>query len=136
MSPWSAPAILLVLLMAVGSVLMWVGLPLLLVWLASRLADSPQAALGPYLVVLVGLPVGMLLIGKALAVLDRAHGRLTGNVPEGPQRAVWLESMRGDRERRRRRSVLDAVMVLSVLACVAAMAVWFFAFAGSSLPGA
>ena len=37
---WSPVAIGLVLLMALGSVVMWVGLPLGLIWLASAVSDS------------------------------------------------------------------------------------------------
>jgi len=46
-----------------------------------------------------------------------------------------MKSMRGERERRRR-SVLDTVMMISVGVALALSAVWFFGFAGSSLPGA
>ena len=122
--------------MALGSVLMWLGLPLALVYLASRLADSPQPSMGPYLVIIVGLPLGMILIGKALGALDRYHGRITGLDDGRPEQAVWMKSMRGERERRRRRSVLDTVMVVSVGVALLLSAVWFFGFAGSSLPGA
>jgi hypothetical protein len=76
-SSWSPAAILLVLLMAIGSVVMWLGVPLGLVYLASKLADSPNPSAGPYLVVLLGLPVGMAFVGKLLGDLDRAHRRLT-----------------------------------------------------------
>jgi hypothetical protein len=132
---WSPVALVLVLLMAAGSVVMWIGLPLGLVWLASALTDSSQPSMGPYLLILVGLPAGMFVIGKALGALDRAHGRITGRLDDGPQRAAWLQSMRDERgPRRRRRSVLDTVMIVSVLAAVVAGAVWFAAFAGSPLP--
>ena len=47
-----------------------------------------------------------------------------------------MKSMRGDRERKRRRSVLDSVMIDLGRRRAAAGGVWFFAFAGSSLPGA
>lgn len=135
-SLWSPAAIGLVILMAVGSVLMWLGLPAGLVFLASRVADSPNPSMGPYLLILIGLPVGMIAIGKLLGILDHAHGRLTGLADGRPQQAAWLKSMRGERERRRRRSVLDAVMILSVGLALLAFGIWFFAFAGSSLPGA
>ena len=132
---WSPVALVLVLLMAAGSVVMWIGLPLGLVWLASVLTDSSQPSMGPYLLILVGLPAGMFVIGKALGALDRAHGRITGRLDDGPQRAAWLQSMRDERgPRRRRRSVLDTVMIVSVLAAVVAGAVWFAVFAGSPLP--
>ena len=132
---WSPVALVLVLLMAAGSVVMWIGLPLGLVWLASALTDSSQPSMGPYLLILVGLPAGMFVIGKALGALDRAHGRITGRLDDGPQRAAWLQSMRDERgPRRRSRSVLDTVMIVSVLAAVVAGAVWFAVFAGSPLP--
>ena len=122
--------------MAIGSVLMWIGVPVGLIYLASRVADSPTPSMGPYLLIVIGLPLGMVLIGKALGALDRYHGRITGLDDGKPQQAAWLKSMRGERERRRRRSVLDTVMIVSVAVALVLSAVWFFGFAGSSLPGA
>jgi hypothetical protein len=135
-STWSPISLFLIAVMAIGSVVMWIGVPVGLIYLASRLADSPKPSMGPYVLILVGLPVGMMIVGKALGVLDRYHGWLTGLDDGKPQQAAWMKSMRGDRERKRRRSVLDAVMMISVGVALAAAAVWFFAFAGSSLPGA
>jgi hypothetical protein len=134
-SRWSPPAIFLVLLMAAGSIVMWIGVPVGLIYLASRLADTPDPSAGPYLVVLLGLPVGMAIVGKLLGYLDRAHGRLTGTLEDKPRRATWLRSMRAERASTRRGSVLDTVMMVSVGVALAAGAVWFFGFAGSSLPG-
>jgi hypothetical protein len=133
---WSPIAIVLVLLMAAGSVVMWVGLPLGLIWLASALTDSTQPSMGPYVLILIGLPLGMFAIGKALGSLDRMHGHITGRIDDGPQRAAWLQSMRDERgTRRKRRSVLDTVMIVSVLLAIAVGGIWFLAFAGSPLPG-
>jgi len=133
---WSPVALVLVLLMAAGSMVMWIGLPIGLIWLASALTDSSQPSMGPYLLILVGLPVGMFAIGKLLGTLDRAHGHITGRLDEGPRRAAWLQSMRDERgPRRRRRSVLDTVMIVSVLAAIVVGGIWFIAFAGSPLPG-
>ena len=115
---------------------MWLGVPVGVVYLASQLADSPKPSMGPYVLILVGLPLGMTIVGKALGALDRYHGRITGLEDGKPQQAAWMKSMRGDRERKRRRSVLDGVMMISVGVAFAAAAVWLFAFAGSSLPGA
>ena len=136
-SSWSPISLLLIALMAVGSVVMWLGVPIGLVYLASRLADSPTPSMGPYLLILIGLPVGMFAVGKVLGALDRYHGRITGLDDGRPQQAAWMRSMRGERERdrRRRRSVLDSVMMMSVGIALVLSAVWFFGFAGSSLPG-
>jgi hypothetical protein len=132
-SSWSPPALLLVALMAVGSVVMWIGVPIGLIYLASQLADSSKPSAGPYLLVLIGLPVGMAIVGKLLGILDRLHGRLTGREEER-HRATWLRSMRAERTSTRRGGVLEQVMVVSVGLALVAFGVWFFAFAGSSLP--
>lgn len=125
---------MLVALMALGSVVMWFGVPLGLIYLASKLADTPNPSMGPYLLVLIGLPVGMAVVGKALGALNRAHIRLTGaEVDE--YRPGWTRSMRAERKVERRGGVLDRVMIISVGLAVVVAAVWFFGFAGSSLPG-
>jgi hypothetical protein len=78
----------------------------------------------------------MFVVGKLLGALDRYHGRITGLDDGKPQQAAWMRSMRGERERKRRRSVLDSVMTISVGVALVLFGIWFFAFAGSSLPGA
>jgi hypothetical protein len=135
-STWSPLSLFLLALMAIGSVVMWIGVPVALIYAASRLADSPNPSMGPYVLILVGLPLGMRAVGKLLGALDRYHGRVTGLDDGKPQQAAWMKSMRGDRERKRRRSVLDSVMIISVGVALLLFGVWFFAFAGSSLPGA
>jgi hypothetical protein len=133
-SSWSPPAVFLVLLMALGSVVMWVGVPLGLIYLAAHLSGSSNPSAGPYVLVLVGLPVGMAIVGKLLGVLDRAHSRLTGRVDHTRRPAAWMRSMRAERTSTRRPGVLDRVMLTSVFLAIVAFGVWFFAFAGSSLP--
>ena len=133
-SPWSPPAIVLVLLMAVGSVIMWIGVPLGLIYVASQLASSSNPTVGPYVLVLVGLPIGMAIVGKCLGILDRAHARLTGRIDTTRRPATWMRSMRAERVSTRRAGVLDRVMIASVALAILAFAVWFFGFAGSSLP--
>jgi hypothetical protein len=124
----------LVALMAVGSVVMWLGVPLALVFVASKLADTPNPSLGPYLLIIIGLPVGMAVVGKALSALNRAHIRVTGTEVDEYQPG-WTRSLRGEREVSRRGGVLDRVMIVSVGVAAVVFAVWFFGFAGSSLPG-
>ena len=125
---------MLVLLMAVGSVVMWIGVPLGLIYLASQIADSSRPSAGPYLLVLIGLPVGMAIVGKCLGYLDRA-ARPPHRPPRGgPATATWLRSMRAERTSTRRGGVLDKVMIVSVALALVAFAIWFFGFAGSSLP--
>ena len=127
---------LLIVAMALGSVAMWIALPVGLVYLAWQLTDSTQPSLGPYLLILFGLPLGMALIGKALGRLDRMYASVGGEVPQR-YRPGWTRSMRAGRDEGRKWSILDRVMFASVALCLLAMAVWFFGgFAGSPLPSA
>ena len=130
----SPAAVVLVLLMAVGSVVMWIGVPLGLIYVASQLAGSSNPSAGPYVLVLVGLPIGMAVVGKCLGVLDRAHARLTGRFDATRRPPTWMRSMRAERVSTRRAGVLDRVMITSVALAILAFGVWFFGFAGSSLP--
>ena len=134
-STWSPPALFLVLLMGVGSIVMWLGIPLGLVYAASRIADSSSPTLGPYLLVFIGLPLGMALMAKVLGYLDRVHQSYTRTGDDRPQQAPWMRSMRGERGSTRKRGVLDTVMIVSVGLALAIFGIWFFGFAGSSLPG-
>jgi hypothetical protein len=135
-SPWSPAAIALVAAMAIGSVVMWLGVPLGLIYLASAITDSASPSAGPYLLVIVGLPIGMAIVGKLLGMLDRQHQRLTRPGEQEVHRAPWLQSMRGERKVQRRGGVLDRVMMISVGIALVLFLVWFFGFAGSSLPTA
>jgi hypothetical protein len=127
----------LVLLMAIGSIAMWLVTPAFWLWVASRMTSSTQPSAGPYVLVLAGTIVTMMVIGKALGALDRAHQRAVGTADERRRQATWLRSMRGERQAPTpSKGVLEPVMMISVGLALAVMAVWFFAFAGSSLPGA
>jgi hypothetical protein len=132
-SQWNPIAIFLVALMALGSVLMWLGVPVGLIYVASKVSGSSSPTLGPILLILLGLPIGMAIIGKGLGWLDRRHQAITGTADEGRRIAPWLKSMRGDREDRHHGGVLDKVMIISVAVALLLFAVWFFGFAGSSL---
>lgn len=129
--------VLLIVAMAVGSVAMWLGVPLALVYFVSKLVTTTQPTMGPYLIILFGVPIGMAIIGKGLGALDRYYGRRTGTLQERRQ-AAWLKSMRGERKEAHAGGwkMLDVVMIWSVCTAGLALAVWFFLFAGSSLPGA
>jgi hypothetical protein len=127
-------AVSLILLMAVGSITLWIGIPVFWLWLASRLASSSQPGLGLYAMVLAGIPASMVVVGKLLSRLNRVYGEVTGTTPRVRVQMPWLRSMRGERTNPRPRTILDVVMVCSVSLAVIAFGVWFFAFAGSSLP--
>ena len=129
-------AVALIALMVVGSLLLWIGIPVGWIFLASRMVKSSQPQMGPYAMVLFGIPISMVIVGKGLSKLNQVYGDVTGTTPHVNVQVPWLRSMRGERESHRPRTVLDVVMVVSVASAVFVMAIWFFFFAGSSLPGA
>jgi hypothetical protein len=127
-------ALILIVLMAIGSVILWIGIPIGWLYLASRMVETSQPTLGPYVLLIFGIPITMFLFGRLLFTLDRVFERATGRTAETDFRPPWLRSMRGERTVSRRLSVLEGVMIVSVSLALLAFAVWFFAFAGSSLP--
>jgi hypothetical protein len=127
-------AAFLILLMAIGSVVLWLGIPVGWLFLASRLVDTSQPTLGPYVLIIFGIPITMFVFGKLLFSLDRVFERVTGRASETDFRPPWLRSMRGERTVSRRLTVLEGVMIISVSLALLAFGVWFFVFAGSSLP--
>jgi hypothetical protein len=128
-------ALLLIVLMAVGSVFLWIGIPVGWLYIASRMVKTSQPTLGPYVLVILGIPITMVIVGKLLFKLDSVYSNLTGQASEVQVRAAWLKSMRGERTTARRMTVLEMTMIISVSLAVLAFGAWFFLFAGSSLPG-
>ena len=127
-------AIMLVLLMAFGSVVLWLGIPLGWIWVASHSVKTTQPTLGPYLLILFGVPISMFVVGKLLYRLNNVYERLTGQVSEVRVQMPWHRSMRGERAPSRRTTVLEFVMVCSVSSALLLFGIWFFFLAGSSLP--
>ena len=126
---------LLILLMAIGSVILWIGIPVGWLYLASQLVDSSQPTLGPYILVIFGIPITMFVFGRLLFTLDRVFERVTGRESATDFRPPWLKSMRGERAPSRQLTVLEGVMVVSVGIALTVFGIWFVFFAGSSLPG-
>jgi hypothetical protein len=119
----------LVAAMVVGSVAMWTAIPVGGLWLASRLTDDyAQVGAGPYLVAALGIPAAMVVWAMALARLERVYRRVTGTEATAPAPPAWRRSI-SDSRSGAPPSVLDKVMVASVLASVITLALWFFLFA-------
>ena len=128
-------ALFLILLMAVGSVFLWLGIPIGWIWIASHSVKTTQPTLGPYLLILVGVPVSMFIVGKVLFRLNGTYERLTGRTREVNVQLPWHRSLRGERKSSRPTTVLDVVMVSSVSVALVCCALWFFFFAHAKLPG-
>jgi hypothetical protein len=128
-------AAIIVLLMAVAAMMLWIGIPLAWLWIGSMLVDSSQPSMGPYMVVVLGIIASVVIDAVFISRLNRKYEALTGSRGNIRVQLPWMKSMRGERERPREASVLDVIMVGTVALAALAAGIWFFLFAGSSLPG-
>jgi hypothetical protein len=128
-------AVLLVALMAAGSIFLWLVVPVGWLWIASHATDTSRPTLGPYLLVIFAIPVTMFIVGKLLFKTNNLYERVTGQASEVRVQLPWHKSMRDSAASGRRTTLLDVVMISSVGVALLAFGIWFFVFAGSSLPG-
>jgi hypothetical protein len=140
-SPWRAilskpAALLLILLMAVGSIFLWLVVPVGWLWIASHSTDTSAPTLGPYLLVIFAIPVTMWIVGKLLFRTNNLYERVTGQASEVRVQLPWHKSMRDSATSGRPTTVLDVVMISSVGVALLAFGIWFFFFASATLPGA
>ena len=131
----------LVIASALTSINIWTGAPLLAVWVGSRIQTAQnRVSMTALLAVVVSLAVTVFALAWVLAWLNGRYDELTGRPGAAHQTSPWLRSMRGEREADVRRkhgiSAVERVVVITVVAAVLAFEVWFFFFAGSSLPNA
>jgi flagellar biogenesis protein FliO len=123
---------------ALVSVNIWTGAPLFAVWVGSQVQGSSGLSMTAVFSVIAVLAAMVLALAWLLAWLNAAYDELTGRPPAGRQTSPWLRSMRGERETDIRRkhgvSPVERIVVISVVAAVLAFEIWFFFFAGSSLP--
>lgn len=121
-----------------ASVNIWTGAPLLALWVGSRIVPSSGLSMTAVFVVIVVLAASVLALTAALSWLSARYDDLTGRPAAARRTSPWLRSMRGEREETTRRkygmSAIERIVVLSVTAAAIAFEVWFFFFAGSSLP--
>jgi hypothetical protein len=116
----------------------WTGAPILALWVGSRVVGSSALSMEAVFVVVVVLAVLVFAMALALAWLNASYDRLTGR-PVVERRLAWLRSMRAEdpdeMEPGMRTSALELIVIFSVYVAMIALVVWFFAFAGSPLPG-
>jgi hypothetical protein len=126
----------LVVLMVLGSLTLWLAVPVAWLWLGSHIDESLDASLRAYAAIAVGVPVTMLALFLLLRRLDLAHQRLTGSEHGKRLAPAWRRSLSEERDLHAPTSALDIILAGTAITAVLALVVWFFFFAGSSLPGA
>ena len=121
----------LITLMLLGSLALWLGDPVLWLWITARL-QSTQASMGPYALMLVGITLTAVVLGKGLARLNRLYSEVTGTAPTVRIIVPWRQSLRdarhggsSDDDTRVPVGLLEVIMVVAVMIAVAALLVWF-----------
>ena len=124
---------------ALISINIWTGAPLLAVWVGSRLqAAQDRLSMEALFAVVVVLAGSVLGLAWLLAWVNGRYDRLSGHEPGARESSPWLRSLSGERKEDVRRkhgiSGIERVVIGAVVLAVLAFEVWFFFFAGSSLP--
>lgn len=123
-------AVVLVTGMVLGALSIWTLSPLGWLWVASQMDAGRTPSMGAITVVVLGVCLTTVAIGKGLAVLnaryrDLHHTRATIRV-----HMPWLRSLRGERVRETgldgvELTVLDVVLISSVFLAAGAYELWF-----------
>ena len=111
-----AGAALVVLIMFIGSFVLWIGTPLLWLWVGSQIQGATSS---------VGAALGAMFLGviATIAAIASILAKLS-NVYRGNCRARGLDDPG--------HFVLEGVLVVSAGFTIVAFIVWFFLFAGTS----
>lgn len=113
---------------------LWTAIPLGWIYIASKVAETQFPSGGPYAIVAVGIILTVIVDAWLLGRLNGAYVRLTGTDRLAPMRPSWLKSMRDTPARPGETTVIEAVMIGSVMLAGAAFLTWFVFLAGSPLP--
>ena len=109
------------ILMAVGSIAMWVGVPAGWLWVAGRITSDQAQHIT---LSVIGVPLAIILWARCLFWLNRLYMRVTM-----PRLMRELEEAPDDEEPRVIRGPLEPLMVGSLVVAIIVMAIWFFFFA-------
>ncbi len=127
-----AGVIFLAMLLAAFS--LWTAIPLSWLYIGSKVSETQFPSGGPYAVVAVGIIVSILFIAWLIGRLNDLYIRITGTNRLAPIRPAWLKSMRDTGSVQGNVTVVEAVLMASVMLAALALTVWFFLLAGSPLP--
>ena len=124
---------------ALVSINIWTGAPLLAVWVGSQIQQSVTGlSMTAVFTVVAVLAVTVGLLAWLLTWINAGYDQLVGRPAAARQTSPWLRSMRDEREQHVREkygiSAIERVVVVTVVLGVLAFEIWFFFFAGSSLP--
>ncbi len=127
----AASLVFIVMLMAALS--LWTAIPLSWIYIASKVSHTQFPSGGPYFVVAAGIIVSVLVVSWLIGRLNRLYIQITGTNRLAPMRPTWLKSMRDTSPAAGTTTVVEAVLMGSVLLALLCLTVWFFLLAGSPI---
>ena len=116
--------------MALGSLALWIAIPVAWLWLTRDL--QPLAT--RFLVVIAGCAITMVAAGAVLFRLEAIYARVTGTPPPVIEPPRYLRTVADERRPRRRLTLLEAFLVASALVALAALIGWWAFLADSPNP--
>ncbi|MEX0620825.1 MAG: hypothetical protein WD181_04520 [Solirubrobacterales bacterium] len=122
------------LAMLLSALSLWTVVPLVWLWIGSQLAGTQFPSLWPYAVVLFGVILSIIVVAWLIGLMNDLYLRLTGSHTVEPIRLGWMKSLR-DSARQQPPTLLEVVVVGSVIISAITLVIWFFTLAGSPLEG-
>jgi hypothetical protein len=113
---------------------LWTVVPLTWLYIASQLSHTQFPTGGPYAVVAIGILASVLIVAWLIGRLNDLYVRITGTNRLAPMRPTWLRSMRDSGPVVQSVTVVEAVLMSSVILAGTALTIWFFLLAGSPIP--
>jgi hypothetical protein len=120
--------------MLLAALSIWTAIPLSWIYIGSKVSHTQFPSTGPYFVVAAGIVVSVLLVAWLLGRLNRLYVQVTGTNRLAPMRPTWLKSMRDTPTGPETTTVIEAVLMGSVILAAITLTVWFFLLAGSPIP--
>ncbi len=121
-------------LMLLAAFSLWTVIPFGWIWLGSKLSTTQAPSSGPYAVVFFGIVISIIGVVLILTWLNHLYERLLGTTEISVERVRLWKSLSDERASTRRWTILEAVILASVVCAMLTMAVWFLFIAGSPLP--
>ena len=122
-------AALLALVIVLGSLVLWIGVPIAGFWVAGHLFTKSTHIL---MFSLVAIPLTMVLTGLGLYRVNGLYESIRGGEGRPASRSGWLVSetdeRRSARLKRGPRQLIDVAMTASIVTALVLMVVWFFFF--------
>ena len=123
--------------MAVVTLNVWTGAPLLALWIGSRVQRHSQATMTGIAVVAIVLAIICFLLLRLLRVLGAQYDRVVGASPTVRSHVSWLRSMRGERPEYDgvvpTVTMAERIAIVAVVLAFVVFEVWFFFFSTSSI---